>query len=260
MLMRSVPRTTVLSSVAVLFALAAPCVQSAGPTEHWIADPKGCKVSNPDPGRAETVTWSGSCAGGYAEGDGLLSWSRHGKSAGTYQGEMHAGRLDGKGRADYPNGDRYEGDFYADNFDGHGVFIFANGNRYEGEFVAGASTRSGTLTLADGRQFTTDLVLGVSSSTGVLVPATLIEACYGDGGELKSVDLVRSMGYPLQDEQAIGIVKVRSTDARILRVGGEVCVGLGKEPVRGCHMIGVLFTQGTYTTVSQGVQCTSSQG
>jgi hypothetical protein len=102
----------------------------------------------------------------------------------------------------------------------------ANGNRYEGDFVA----------------------------------ATLSEACYGDASELKSVDLVRSMGYPLQDEQAIAIVKVRSTDARILRSGGETCVGLGKQPARGCHMIGVLFTQGTYTTVSQGVQCTSSQG
>ena len=86
------------------------------------------------------------------------------------------------------------------------------------------------------------------------------KACFGDASELKSVDLVSSAGYRLQDEQAIGLVKVRSTDARILRVGSESCVGLGKEPVRGCQMIGVLFTQGTYTTVSQGVQCTSSQG
>ena len=55
--------------------------------EGWIADSKtGCKVWDPMPQQNETVSWSGSCKNGLAQGRGVLQWYADGKPTGdTYQ-------------------------------------------------------------------------------------------------------------------------------------------------------------------------------
>ncbi len=237
---------------AQAFLAATACIllafdaQAAAPPESWIADSKGCKVYNPNPLRGESVTWSGSCVGGFAEGEGLLSWFRRDKPGVSYSGEMHAGRHDGKGLLKLANGDKYEGEFYAGKYDGAGVYTFANGNRYEGDFVAGGSTRSGTLTLTDKRQFRTDLVTGIKWPTDFLTPAVLLVMCFDAASVLQSVDLVRTTGYPLDDEKAIGIVKVRDAERGIVKVGATGGEQMVADPIPGCHMVGVAYEQGGY--------------
>jgi hypothetical protein len=200
--------------------------------EQWIADAKGCKILNPRPVTHESVSWTGNCVAGFAEGDGRLTWFLKGASRGTYAGALHAGREEGEGEYWYMNGDRYQGEFYADKFDGHGAYTFANGNRYEGDFVAGTSAGRGTLRLTDGQQFRTDLIYGQESkSPEYMAPAAFFVVCFDEKSQFKSLTLVRSTGYPLYDERAASIVKVRA-------FGKEVLV---REPISGCHMAGVIF-------------------
>src|SRR5258708_122717 len=101
---------------------------AADPT--WIADARGCKVSNLHPLPNEYVTWSGDCPGGYAEGGGTLSWFLRGKPGGVYRGELKGGTADGHGVYQYPSGARYEGGFVEGRYEGHGVYRYASGSTF----------------------------------------------------------------------------------------------------------------------------------
>ena len=122
---------TARALLIVLVLLSLPALAQDKPRPNWIADAKtGCRVSNPDPGPDESVSWSGDCKDGFAEGRGVLQWFLHGKP-----------------------GDRYEGEFRGGKFDGHGTYTFVNGGRYEGEFGADRPTGTGTYTTDDGEVF-----------------------------------------------------------------------------------------------------------
>ncbi len=54
--------------------------------EHWITDAKGCKFQNTHLLAHGSVAWSGACVAGYAEGEGILSWTHLGKPNGSYEG------------------------------------------------------------------------------------------------------------------------------------------------------------------------------
>jgi hypothetical protein len=101
----------------------------AGPPGWITAEGSGCKVWNPCPQRYETVTWSGQCVNGFAEGRGVLQWLLSGKLHDHYEGTQHAGKANGRGVFTFANGDRYEGDFRDGKFNGRGVYTFANGDR-----------------------------------------------------------------------------------------------------------------------------------
>jgi cytochrome c553 len=50
---------------------------------YWIKDNKACMHFNPDPKPYETLSWTGSCKGGYANGYGHRQWSDTAKNDGT---------------------------------------------------------------------------------------------------------------------------------------------------------------------------------
>ena len=56
------------------------------------------------------------------------------KDGGDYNGEMVAGKPNGKGRTIYKNGNSYEGEYVKGKRQGYGVYIFADGEKYEGEW------------------------------------------------------------------------------------------------------------------------------
>ena len=75
----------------------------------WIADKNGCKVANPFPQPEETITWSGKCKNGFAEGEGVLEWFVKGNSADRYEGMLKQGWAEGKGTLTRAEGSRYNG-------------------------------------------------------------------------------------------------------------------------------------------------------
>ena len=86
-------------------ALAPKCTGAAEGAECWkeIADKPGCHVWNDYFRPDQTVTWSGSCSGAIADGQGELVWTRKGKSV-QQTGSLSDGKKEGRWAIRYANG------------------------------------------------------------------------------------------------------------------------------------------------------------
>lgn len=123
------------------------------PPSGWIADARtGCRVWNPSPKPKETITWSGSCSNGLAQGRGVLQWFTDGKAMDRYDGEYRDGKVNGRGVYTSARGNRYDGEWRDGQQNGRGVYTWANGNRYDGEYRDNKPNGLGTYTL-DGQVY-----------------------------------------------------------------------------------------------------------
>ncbi|HYB54857.1 MAG TPA: hypothetical protein VEK12_01705 [Alphaproteobacteria bacterium] len=106
------------------------------PQADWVADQNGCLVKG-NPQRDVSVTWSGPCEHGVAEGRGVLQWYRKGKATERYQGRLEQGVPVGEGVYVWANGNRYSGAFLGGVPNGHGTIRFADGELYSGRWING---------------------------------------------------------------------------------------------------------------------------
>jgi len=102
-----------------------------------IADKNGCKVYNPMPQEQETISWSGSCRNGFADGTGTLDWFIGGQLEERYEGELKMGWADGEGTYVSRRGVRYKGQWKDSLQDGKGIIQNPDGSVYEGEWKKG---------------------------------------------------------------------------------------------------------------------------
>jgi len=141
-------------AVVAVAAIALFVILQAGPKGRWMSDPKtGCKIWDDTPAPEQSVSWSGECKGGHAEGRGIAQWIIKGKPEDRYDGEMRGGKMVGTGDLSFPNGMRYEGQFKDNNFHGRGKLTYSNGDVYEGEFFDDDRSGTGTFTMKDGRRY-----------------------------------------------------------------------------------------------------------
>jgi len=136
-------RSPLIAAVAVLL-LATPAVILVAPgvaqaqLSTWITDSRtGCRVWDQVPQPSETVTWSGACPNGVAEGNGVLQWYESGRPGDRYEGEMHGGKQSGHAVITSNTGLRYDGEFRDGNMNGYGTFTYPSGDRFEGEWRNG---------------------------------------------------------------------------------------------------------------------------
>jgi hypothetical protein len=156
-------RTKAALTAAIL--ILTPTLTLAG---GWIADPSsGCKMWNPQPSPGETVSWSGACKDGFAEGKGKLDWLRDGKPYEHDEGEWHSGRQSGDGTQTWPGGG-YKGQLEGGMPHGHGA-LTVGGARYEGAFANGKPDGKGVLTAKSG-----------------VFDGTWREGCFNDGSRRAS--------------------------------------------------------------------------
>lgn len=129
----------------------APNTTDSTPNEGMVQDPRtGCRVWKPSLAANETVTWSGSCLSGFANGRGTAQWMADGKPTFTYEGSFRSGVLQGRGRMTTADGDRYDGGYRDGRRDGRGIYIAAIGERYDGDFKNNMRDGRGVVTRADG--------------------------------------------------------------------------------------------------------------
>lgn len=120
---------------------------------EWISDDKGCKHWNSSPGPNETITWSGKCKNGYANGTGTQQWYQDGKANGRYEGKIDGGNYIGFGTFYFASGDKYEGNWKSGKREGLGTEIFGNGEKYEGNWRSDNREGFGTYYFAEGTKY-----------------------------------------------------------------------------------------------------------
>ncbi len=127
----------------------------------WIADGNGCKVANPYPQAKESITWSGPCEGGYAQGDGTLQWFEGGSATARYEGSLNKGWASGRGMLTSPNGAIYKGEWKDSRENGEGRLDWPDGSWYEGQWRDGKPNGYGQYRSPEGRMLTGKFVDGV---------------------------------------------------------------------------------------------------
>ena len=127
------------------------CAGRAAGVACWmeISQKPGCYVWNPNPHPGETVTWTGVCAGGKAQGTGTLSWA-YDQGVETNTVRLVDGEMNGHGIIRLDNGTVGEGPFVDGEQNGHWVYRFASGEVSEGPFVDGEQNGHWVLRFADG--------------------------------------------------------------------------------------------------------------
>jgi hypothetical protein len=133
-----------------MVVLAVPAAAQYSPPQ-WTADARtGCRIWNSSPEPGSSVSWSGRCVNGLAEGPGILQWFIDGKPGSRFQGELREGLLNGRGYYQFANGSRYDGEYLDDMRNGRGVFTHPDGESYEGTWRDGLPNGSGRLQRPDG--------------------------------------------------------------------------------------------------------------
>ncbi|MGQ0581687.1 MAG: MORN repeat-containing protein [Reyranella sp.] len=155
-----------------LFLVAFP-VAAQNPQPGWIADAKtGCRVWSLNPNPARTVTWSGSCQNGLAQGRGVMQAFQAGQPFARYEGELRDGKANGRGLYTYASGNRYEGEWRDDQRNGRGVFTWTDGSRYEGEWRDNRENGRGVHTWPSGNRFEGEWRNGKPNGSGTLYQRT----------------------------------------------------------------------------------------
>lgn len=141
---------------------------ATGLAADHLVDQKGCKhLGKMTTGK--TVTWSGGCVNGLAEGNGTQVWFKDGVETSRYSGSMQAGARHDNGVYTWANGDRYEGNFQNNQLTGKGVYTWPAGNRYEGDFLNNKTNGKGIYTWANGDRYEGDFRDGKRTGKGIIV-------------------------------------------------------------------------------------------
>lgn len=138
-----------LARLGIFLMLSLPLAALAD-SDNWIADNRGCKVSNIAPQEGESITWSGDCKDGFANGEGVLTWFVKGVKTEVYEGMMADGYAEGRGRLRRPSG-VYVGEWKKSLQDGKGRYEDADGSWYQGEWSAGSPHGRGQMFTPDGK-------------------------------------------------------------------------------------------------------------
>ncbi len=139
----------ILLTVALIQAV--PTIAASDDDVQWIADQNGCKVANPMPQPNESISWTGPCMEGFADGDGVLTFSVDGTPNSRYEGTLRRGWADGRGKLELPDGGRYEGEWKQSAENGMGRRDWADGSSYDGQWRNGKPHGAGQFCLPDGR-------------------------------------------------------------------------------------------------------------
>ncbi len=107
-------------------------------SECWmeVANQPGCHLSNPGLWAGATVTWSGECSAGYAQGSGRVHW-RYDAGQQTWEGAYVDGKEHGNWVGRESDGDVAEGFYVNGQRQGIWTWWFTNGDVLESPFVNG---------------------------------------------------------------------------------------------------------------------------
>ena len=101
-----------------------------------IAQQPGCYVWNSSLATGASVTWTGECVGGLAQGTGTLTWISDGNQQ-TNTGRLQDGRMTGSWVVRYADGNLAEGPIVDGRPNGNWVLRYADGGVVDVRYVNG---------------------------------------------------------------------------------------------------------------------------
>jgi hypothetical protein len=103
---------------------------------HWLMDEQsGCWAYDSNAGPKNSITWSGDCRNGRADGEGTLTFFERRREIERLTGTFADGMLqDGHVQIAWSDGSSYDGDEVHGQFNGTGVLIASDGSRYDGQW------------------------------------------------------------------------------------------------------------------------------
>ena len=140
----------VVGAAMLCLASAAVAAEADHVEGNWLADSSsGCRIWNPAPVKNETVSWSGACREGLAEGHGVVQWFQDNQQIARYEGELRKGIRTGSGAVTI-GGLRYKGQFRDGKAHGVGQVEF-EGHNFTGIWNDGCF-REGNTVIAVGKK------------------------------------------------------------------------------------------------------------
>ncbi len=144
-------RQITLLIIALLVTVA---IKSQTLRDQWVTcTPNGDTVLDPYFSEVETLTWSGACVNGKANGYGTLIKYINGEYESTYEGEYKNGIREGHGKFIHKDKSVKEGKFVNGQLMGQGVMNSDKGQKYVGEFINYRMHGNGTYTFSNGKKY-----------------------------------------------------------------------------------------------------------
>ena len=147
-----------------------------------IVQQPGCYVWNSSLAAGASVTWTGECAGGLAQGRGTLTWASNGAQQPS-TGRLQNGKYTGNWVIRFANGQVEEGPYVDGERNGNWVIRFANGLVSEGPFVDGQQNGNWVVRFANGQVEEGPYVDGERNDNWVIrfADGSVTEGSYVDG-------------------------------------------------------------------------------
>jgi hypothetical protein len=173
-----------LLNCGLLTAWATDISTGQGGSGEWLKD-GACALFSANAHLGDSVSWTGGCVDGYAQGLGTATFTHDGQAQSftanfvhgvipdghvitrwgqgwSYDGETVAGRFNGAGILTTDASDRFDGQWRNGKMTGFGVLLRANGERYAGDWKDSKPNGYGELRRADGSLLSGTFVDGTS--------------------------------------------------------------------------------------------------
>ena len=122
---------------------------------QWLKD-GACALFSAGAGPGDTVSWTGACVDGYAEGLGTATFTHDGQAQSFTANFTHGVIPDGHLITRWGTGWSYDGDAVGGHFNGHGILTTDTSDRFEGQWADGKLSGFGVLLKPNGERYVGD--------------------------------------------------------------------------------------------------------
>ena len=180
-------------------------------TGQWLKD-GACSLFSAGAAGSDTVSWTGPCVDGYAEGLGTATFTHDGQSQ-SFTATFHNGVIpDGHVITRWGAGWSYDGETVGGRFQGAGILTTDTSDRFEGQWAEGKMTGFGVLRRANGERYAGDWKDDKPNGNG--------ELFHADGTKLAGTFTDGKLVQTVADTKPAPTLKTRDLDSSKVPFGG----------------------------------------